>query len=507
MRENMTVQTNEDTRAAYRWLRRRTIAIVYGVMCHGLFIIGITTMIAAMFYGMSRSLGTVRTPWTWIANIALLLQFPLIHSCLLSRPGRAIVARLAPIDLGPQLVATTYVTIASVQTFLLFGLWTPTGIIWWRAEGVSLILLTSLYTCSWLLLLKSMFDAGIGLQTGSLGWWSVLKDRPPSYPPMPAQGLFRLCRQPIYVSFALTVWTVPTWTPDQLTVASVLSAYCLIGPLFKEARFRRMFGEKFEAYRRVVPYWLPLRGLTFKADSSVRQTLNDLSIYETYAETWWTGEHRWLRTLHNLVPARLAHFDLLVDAWQGCRVLDLGCGGGFMSEALAGRGAVVTGIDPAQPALAIARSHAKSGGLSIIYLHGTGEAIPVKDATFDQVVCVDVLEHVDDIDTVLAEVHRVLRPGGLFLFDTINRNWLARLVIVTFGERILRLLPRGTHDPAKFITPDELRARLIQHGFAVHRFVGLGPKGLDRRFDFTFGLLPTTTIMYMGSATALSRDK
>ena len=75
----MTVQTNEDTRAAYRSLRRRTIAIVYGVMCHGLFIIGITTMIAAMFYGMSRSLGTVRTPWTWIANIALLLQFPLIH--------------------------------------------------------------------------------------------------------------------------------------------------------------------------------------------------------------------------------------------------------------------------------------------------------------------------------------------------------------------------------------------------------------------------------------------
>ena len=100
----------------------------------------------------------------------------------------------------------------------------------------------------------------------------------------------------------------------------------------------------------------------------------------------------------------------------------------------------------------------------------------------------------------------MLRPGGLFLFDTINRNWLARLVIVTFGERILRLLPRGTHDPAKFITPDELRARLIQHGFAVHRFVGLGPTGLDRRFDFTFGLLPTTTIMYMGAATAPSRD-
>ncbi|NQW46474.1 MAG: 3-demethylubiquinone-9 3-O-methyltransferase [Planctomycetes bacterium] len=267
-----------------------------------------------------------------------------------------------------------------------------------------------------------------------------------------------------------------------------------------------MFGEKFEAYRRVVPYWLPFRGLTFQADASDRQTLNDLSIYETYAETWWTGQHRWLRTLHNLVPARLAHFDLLVDAWQGCRVLDLGCGGGFMSEALAGRGAVVTGIDPAQPALAIARSHAKSRGLSIIYLHGTGEAIPVKDATFDQVVCVDVLEHVEDIDTVLAEVHRVLRPGGLFLFDTINRNWLARLVIVTFGERILRLLPRGTHDPAKFITPDELRLRLIQQGFTVHRFVGLGPTGLDRRFDFTFGLLPTTTIMYMGSATALSRD-
>jgi protein-S-isoprenylcysteine O-methyltransferase Ste14 len=102
-----------------------------------------------------------------------------------------------------------------------------------------------------------MADAGLSLQSGLLGWWALLRNKKPVYPKMPETGLFRLSRQPIYVAFTLTLWTVPTWTPDQLIVSTTLTVYCLIGPLFKEARFRRIYGPDFDAYCQRVPYWLP----------------------------------------------------------------------------------------------------------------------------------------------------------------------------------------------------------------------------------------------------------
>jgi len=157
------------------------------------------------------------------------------------------------------------------------------------------------------------------------------------------------------------------------------------------------------------------------------------------------------------VPGRLGWFDRQID-WRGKAVLDLGCAGGFMAEAMDARGARVTGIDPAAEAVAAARAHAEAQGRAIAYDVGVGEDLPYADAAFDAVVCVDVLEHVRDLGQVLAEVSRVLRPGGLFLFDTINRNPLARLATITIAEDVLRLLPKGTHDPALFITPRALRA-------------------------------------------------
>ncbi len=227
---------------------------------------------------------------------------------------------------------------------------------------------------------------------------------------------------------------------------------------------------------------------------------NDLSIYDTHAAQWWTGEIRWLRLLQNMVPARLAYFTPIVGDWRGKHVLDLGCGGGFMSEALAQRGAKVIGVDPSEPAIIIARKHAEATGLAIDYRIGAGESLPVTESSADIVLCVDVLEHVRDLDAVLDEVKRVLKPGGLFLFDTINRTWLASLMVVTFGETLLRLLPQGTHDPALFITPAELRNRLEQRQFTVAPFAGFGPRGLNRRFDLTFGALPGAMITYIGHA-------
>ncbi len=226
---------------------------------------------------------------------------------------------------------------------------------------------------------------------------------------------------------------------------------------------------------------------------------NDLTIYDKVADRWWSDDIRWVRTLKNLVPGRLKWFDRHID-WQGKDVLDLGCAGGFMAEALAERGAHVTGIDPASDAIDAACDHARAGKLRIAYDVGVGEALPYDDASFDAVVCVDVLEHVADLHRVLSEIARTMRPGGLLLFDTINRNPLARLASITIAEDMLRLLPRGTHDPAMFIKPKELRAAFQGVGLVPGPITGLGPRGFNRRLDLTFGPLPLTAILYMGIA-------
>lgn len=228
-----------------------------------------------------------------------------------------------------------------------------------------------------------------------------------------------------------------------------------------------------------------------------QDTRNNLDIYDDVAGRWWSDEVRWVRTLKNMVPGRLDYFDRFIE-WQDKAVLDLGCAGGFMAEALDDRGARVTGIDPASEAIAAARDHAS--GRSIQYDVGVGEALPYPDGSFDAVVCVDVLEHVQDLERVLAEVSRVLRPGGLFLFDTINRNPLARLATITVAEDILRLLPKGTHDPQMFIKPDELLSALQVAGLQSGPLTGLGPRGIDRRGDLIFGQLPVKSIIYMGTA-------
>lgn len=236
---------------------RPVVALAYGLICHVCFGVGVGAMMVAMFFGMTRSLGTVPPPWNWLANAALLAQFPVLHSALLTARGRRFLTRLAPAGTGATLSTTTFATIAAVQTFALFALWSPSGVVWWQAHGIALAMLSVLYALAWLLLGSSMYSAGLGLQTGSLGWFALLRGRPPRYPAMPQTGLFRLVRQPIYVSFALTLWTVPTWTPDQLVLALVLTAYCVMAPRLKERRYRRIYGPQFDDYARRVPYWIP----------------------------------------------------------------------------------------------------------------------------------------------------------------------------------------------------------------------------------------------------------
>ncbi|MCC6006080.1 MAG: isoprenylcysteine carboxylmethyltransferase family protein [Rhodobacteraceae bacterium] len=236
---------------------RIALALAWVALCHTLFAAAVLAMIVAMFFGLSRSLGTVPWPWAGLANAALLAQFPLAHSLLLTRRGRALLARLAPHPHGETLATTTYAIIASAQLLALFVLWTPSGIVWWEAEGWSFRAMLVLYAASWALLVKASMDAGAEVQSGALGWMSLMQARRPAFPPMPETGLFAVIRQPIYVAFALTLWTVPVWTPDQLALACAYTGYCLAAPRLKERRFARQHGARWQAYRARVPYALP----------------------------------------------------------------------------------------------------------------------------------------------------------------------------------------------------------------------------------------------------------
>jgi len=236
---------------------RIALALGLGVLCHTLFAAGVLAMIVAMFFGLSESLGAVPWPWGALANAALIIQFPLAHSLLLTGPGGRLLARMIPGPHGRTLATTTYAIIASAQLLALFALWTPSGIVWWRAEGTVFWAVTAAYGASWLILLKASFDAGAEVQSGALGWMSLMARIRPVFPDMPTQGLFRLIRQPIYVAFALTLWTVPVWTPDQLVLAISFTSYCLIAPRLKERRFAQRYGDRFARYRAEVPYALP----------------------------------------------------------------------------------------------------------------------------------------------------------------------------------------------------------------------------------------------------------
>ncbi|MEM6663349.1 MAG: isoprenylcysteine carboxylmethyltransferase family protein [Pseudomonadota bacterium] len=239
---------------------RIALAIGMGVTCHLIFTGAVLAMMAAMFFGMSESFGTVPWPWAGFVNALLIIQFPLAHSLLLTGPGGRLLARLIPGPHGATLSTTTFAIIASVQLFLLFAFWTPSGIIWWQAEGLLFWVICAAYAASWLLLAKASFDAGAEVQSGALGWMSLMARVRPIFPDMPTEGLFRVIRQPIYVSFALTLWTVPVWTPDQLALAISYTAYCLLAPRLKERRFAARYGERFNRYRKTVPYIVPRAG-------------------------------------------------------------------------------------------------------------------------------------------------------------------------------------------------------------------------------------------------------
>ncbi|NJS09075.1 MAG: 3-demethylubiquinone-9 3-O-methyltransferase [Microcoleus sp. CSU_2_2] len=192
---------------------------------------------------------------------------------------------------------------------------------------------------------------------------------------------------------------------------------------------------------------------------------NDLAFYDENADNWW-DENAKIYALYHLNKPRFEFFDRHATNWQGLKTLDVGCGGGFSCEFMAERGAVVSGIDRSQKCVEAARNHAATSGFEIDYRQGFAENMPYADNTFDAVICVDVLEHVADYKKVVSEVHRILKPGGLFFFDTINRTFSSQFVMIWLMENILQEIKRGVHDWEKFITPEELSLVMRDIGFS-----------------------------------------
>jgi 2-polyprenyl-6-hydroxyphenyl methylase/3-demethylubiquinone-9 3-methyltransferase len=256
----------------------------------------------------------------------------------------------------------------------------------------------------------------------------------------------------------------------------------------------------------------------------VRSVDND--VYDRLGGSWW-DETSPLNVLHgSITPGRFAYFrDVLARQFgaeaAGVRVLDIGCGGGFLAEEFAALGCRVTGIDPSGASVGAARAHAARRGLRIDYRVGAGEDLPAPDAAFGVACCCDVLEHVSDVDRVISETARVLEPGGLFLFDTLNRTRISKLLAIKAAQEwpLTRLTDIAFHDWDMFITPAELAAVLERHGLALGETTGLGARAtpfaalrslasarlgrisygeLSRRLDV--GQVSSTAVSYMGYA-------
>jgi 2-polyprenyl-6-hydroxyphenyl methylase / 3-demethylubiquinone-9 3-methyltransferase len=208
----------------------------------------------------------------------------------------------------------------------------------------------------------------------------------------------------------------------------------------------------------------------------------DNQLYDRLADTWWNDDSvlSLLRTSIN--PARFGYMrrvlteELGVDP-NGKTALDVGSGGGLLAEEFARLGFRVTGIDPSAESVETARAHAGTESLGIDYTVGAGEQLPFPDESFDIAYCCDVLEHVDDLDRVLAETSRVLKPGGVYLYDTINRTRRSKLVLIKLMQewRATALMEPNLHDWDMFIKPDELVAAMARAGLENRDIVGVGP--------------------------------
>jgi 2-polyprenyl-6-hydroxyphenyl methylase / 3-demethylubiquinone-9 3-methyltransferase len=206
--------------------------------------------------------------------------------------------------------------------------------------------------------------------------------------------------------------------------------------------------------------------------------LADNALFDSLATSWWSenGYFNMLKWFIN--PWRLPYFKAVIAENgidpRNTKVLDVGCGGGLLAEEIASMGFTVTGIDQSQKSIDVARVHSRQNGLAIDYRRGAAERLPFENGSFSIVTCCDVLEHIRCWELVLCEIARVLRPGGIVFYDTINRTALSKLIFIKITQewKLTRIAPRNLHAWEMFIKPHELLQSLKKHGFDNKDLVG-----------------------------------
>ena len=207
----------------------------------------------------------------------------------------------------------------------------------------------------------------------------------------------------------------------------------------------------------------------------------ELEKFSQLAHRWWDPQGEF-RPLHDINPLRLDWIDERVGL-AGKRVLDVGCGGGILAEAMAGRGAHVTGIDLSEKSLRVAQLHLLGSKADVVYEHASPEQYAEQHAGgFDAVTCMELLEHVPEPAAMVAACARLVKPGGDVVFSTINRNPKSYLFAVIGAEYILRLLPRGTHEYLRFIKPSELSRFARAAGLRCAELIGMTYNPLTRQY-------------------------
>lgn len=210
----------------------------------------------------------------------------------------------------------------------------------------------------------------------------------------------------------------------------------------------------------------PLSVSAMNADPAELQKFSDL------AHRWWDPESEF-KPLHRINPLRLDWIDAAVGL-NGKKVVDIGCGGGILAESMAARGAQVTGVDLSEKALGVARLHLYESGQTVDYRLIAAEALALEaPASFDVVTCMEMLEHVPDPASTIQACAALVKPGGQVFFSTLNRNLKSYLMAVVGAEYVLNLLPKGTHEYAKFIKPSELARHVRNAGLDVNELIGM----------------------------------
>ncbi|RJQ48321.1 MAG: bifunctional 2-polyprenyl-6-hydroxyphenol methylase/3-demethylubiquinol 3-O-methyltransferase UbiG [Gammaproteobacteria bacterium] len=211
---------------------------------------------------------------------------------------------------------------------------------------------------------------------------------------------------------------------------------------------------------------------------------HEIAKFEAAAARWWDPSSEF-KPLHDLNPLRLEYIESHVTL-AGKRALDVGCGGGILAEGLARRGAEVTGIDMGAASLSAARLHLLESGLKVDYQQTAVEQFAQHHrAEFDLVTCMELLEHVPDPASVVRACAQLVKPGGVVFFSTLNRNPKSWLFAVLGAEYLLRMLPRGTHDYAKFIRPAELAAWIRDSGLTLRELTGMSYNPLSRQYSLS----------------------